>query len=192
MYADLVGSTKTKMTLPIDKMVTIVRGFSYEMSYIIHRYKGYALKYVGNAVIAFFPSIYNKSLACNKAVECAKSMITIIKEGFNPVLNQHNYPELQVKIGIGEGESIIIQYGHDGKISYRYSWLFNEYIRKNNFITYPNTITIGENIYNDLYSNMKVEFKEIKLDSEHWKYVNKRTGQLYKLYANIDRQNITY
>jgi adenylate cyclase len=192
MYADLVGSTKMSMTLPIDKMVTIVRGFSYEMSYIIHRYKGYALKYVGDAVIAFFPSIYNKSLACNKAVECAKSMITIIKEGFNPVLNQHNYPELQVKIGIGEGESIIIQHGHDERSHIDILGYSMNISAKITSLSYPNTITIGENIYNDLYSNMKVEFKEIKLDSEHWKYVNKRTGQLYKLYANTDRQNITY
>jgi adenylate cyclase len=28
MYADLVGSTNMSMTLPVDKMVTIVRGYS--------------------------------------------------------------------------------------------------------------------------------------------------------------------
>ena len=69
------------MTLPIDKMVTIIRGFSFEMSYIIHSQGGYVLKYVGDAVIAFFPSTYNKSLICNRAVECAKSMITVVKKG---------------------------------------------------------------------------------------------------------------
>ena len=32
MYADLVGSTNMSMTLPVDKMVTIVRAFTYEMT----------------------------------------------------------------------------------------------------------------------------------------------------------------
>ena len=72
MYADLVGSTNMSMTLPVDKMVTIIRSFSYEMTSIIQSYNGYVLKYVGDAVIAFFPSIYNKLLACDRAVPMCK------------------------------------------------------------------------------------------------------------------------
>ena len=33
MYADLVGSTNMSMMIPIDKMVTIIQGFSFEMSH---------------------------------------------------------------------------------------------------------------------------------------------------------------
>ena len=32
MYADLVGSTNMSMTLPVDKMVTITRAFTHEMT----------------------------------------------------------------------------------------------------------------------------------------------------------------
>ena len=32
MYADLVGSTSMSMTLPVEKMVTIIRAFTYEMT----------------------------------------------------------------------------------------------------------------------------------------------------------------
>ena len=32
LYADLVGSTNMSMTLPVDKVVTIIRAFAYEMS----------------------------------------------------------------------------------------------------------------------------------------------------------------
>jgi hypothetical protein len=35
MYADLVGSTNTSMTLPVEKMVTIIPAFTYEFSSII-------------------------------------------------------------------------------------------------------------------------------------------------------------
>ncbi len=104
MYADLVGSTNMSMTLPIDKMVTIIRGFAYEMFHIIHLYEGYVLKYVGDAVIAFFPSNHDKLLACNGAIQCAKSMITAIEKGISPALNQQNYPDLRVKIGLDEGK----------------------------------------------------------------------------------------
>ena len=55
MYADLVGSTNMSMTLPADKLTTIIRAFTYEMSQVIYNHKGYVLKYVGDAVISFFP-----------------------------------------------------------------------------------------------------------------------------------------
>jgi class 3 adenylate cyclase len=42
------------MTLPVDKMVTIIRAFTFEMTSIVRSYGGYVLKYVGDAIIAFF------------------------------------------------------------------------------------------------------------------------------------------
>ena len=62
-----VGSTNMTMTLPV------------EMSYIVQSCEGYVLEYVGDAIIAFFPS---------------------------------GYPELRVKIGLDEGENVIVPYGH--------------------------------------------------------------------------------
>src|SRR5712691_1333552 len=75
VYADLVGSTKMSMTMPVDKLVTIIRAFSHEMSSVVESYDGYILKYVGDAVIAFFPPGFNRYLTCDKAVRCAQSMI---------------------------------------------------------------------------------------------------------------------
>jgi adenylate cyclase len=51
---DLVGSTKMSFDLTIDKLTTIIRSFAQEMSIIISNYRGYVLKYVGDAVLAFF------------------------------------------------------------------------------------------------------------------------------------------
>src|ERR671931_402213 len=89
MYADLVGSTKMSMTLPVDKVVTIVRAFSHDMSSVVESHDGYVLKYVGDAVIAFFSSGFNKYLTCDKAIRSAKSMIDVMTNGINPVLNKH-------------------------------------------------------------------------------------------------------
>jgi adenylate cyclase len=183
MYADLVGSTNMSMTLPVDKFVTIIRAFTYEMTCIVRSYGGYVLKYVGDAVIAFFSSDYNKLLACDKAVQCAKSMITVIKNGINPILNQYDYPELSVKIGIDEGENVIVQYGHDKSSLIDILGYSMSICSKITSLTNPNKITIGEDIYDILHLEIKSKFTEVKYDIGSWKYSDKQTGQLYKLYT---------
>src|SRR5690242_10522376 len=183
LYADLVGSTNMSMTLPVDKVVTIIRAFAYEMSSTVYSYQGYVLKYVGDAVIAFFPSGYNKLLASDKAVRCAKSMITIIKNGINPILNQYDYPELSVKIGIDEGENVIVQYGHDKSSPIDVLGYCMSIAAKITSLTDPNTIMIGDDVYNSLHPQMKSKFKEIMYNTEEWKYTNRQTGQVYRLHA---------
>jgi adenylate cyclase len=186
MYADLVGSTNMSMTLPIDKMITIIRAFSYEMTSIVRSYGGYVLKYVGDAVIAFFSSGYNKLLACDKAVQCAKSMITVIKNGINTILNQCDYPELSVKIGIDEGENVIVQYGHDKSSLIDILGYSMSITAKITSLTNPNKITIGKDVYDILHPEIKNKFTEIKYDLGNWKYNDRQTGELYKLYTIKD------
>src|ERR687893_2239721 len=54
MYADLVGSTNMSMTLPVDKMVTIIRAFSYEMTSTVRNYGGYFFNVVWGGENCFF------------------------------------------------------------------------------------------------------------------------------------------
>jgi ferritin-like metal-binding protein YciE len=56
IYADLVSSTSMSMSLPVDMLITIIRAFTYEVSHVVDSFDGYVLKYVGDAVISFFPS----------------------------------------------------------------------------------------------------------------------------------------
>src|SRR4029078_548486 len=44
MYADIVGSTKMSMTLPTEKVVTIIKAFSHELSSVIESYGGLCFK----------------------------------------------------------------------------------------------------------------------------------------------------
>lgn len=184
MYVDLVGSTNMSMTLPIDKLVSIIRAFTYEMSSVIQSHKGYVLKYVGDAVIAFFPSNYNKLLACDNAVYCAQSMITVVRNGINPILNQYDYPELSIKIAIDEGENTIVQYGHHKSSLIDILSYCMSIAAKITSITEPDRITIGEDVYNLLHPSLKTRFKRISLKDriQDWKYTNRQTGQLYNLY----------
>jgi adenylate cyclase len=183
MYADLVGSTNMSMTLPADRLTTIIRAFTYEMSQVIYSHEGYVLKYVGDAVISFFPASYNKLLACDRAVQCAKSMLTVVKNGINPILNQYDYPELNVKLGLDEGENVIVQYGHDRSSQIDILGYCMNIAAKITSLTGPNKISIGEDVYKMLHPSIRAKFKEMKLNPEDWKYTDRQTGKLYKVHT---------
>ena len=120
IYADLVGSTSMSMTIPVDNLVTIIRAFAHQISHVVDSHDGYVLKYVGDAVISFFPCRVNnnnnddnKYLASDTSVECGKSMINAIKDEINVIFKRYGYPELFAKIGIDAGENAIVQYGYE-------------------------------------------------------------------------------
>jgi len=54
LNVDLVSSTKLSMTLPLDRLTTMIQSFNQEMSLIVKDFGGFVLKYVGDAVLAFF------------------------------------------------------------------------------------------------------------------------------------------
>jgi class 3 adenylate cyclase len=189
VYADLVGSTDMSMTLPVDKLSTIIQAFTYEMTSVVESHSGYVLKYVGDAVIAFFPSGYNKLLACDRAVQCANSMITVIKNGINPILNQYDYPELNVKVGIDEGENVIVQYGHDKSSQIDILGYCMNIAAKITQLTLPNRISIGEDVYDMLHPLIQAKFAELILKPEDWKYTDRETGRLYRVYTLKDAKS---
>ena len=186
MYADLVGSTNMSMTLPADKLTTIIRAFTYEISQVTYNHKGYVLKYVGDAVISFFPASYNKLLACDRAVQCARSMLAVVRNGINPILNQYDYPELNVKIGMDEGENVIVQYGHDRSSQIDILGYCMNIAAKITSLTGPNMISIGQDVYKMLHPSIKSKFNEVKFSSDEWRYTDRHTGQLYKVYSMSD------
>lgn len=55
LYVDVNGSTRMSLTLPAIKFARIIQVFSQEMSIAIINSGGYVFKYVGDALIAFFP-----------------------------------------------------------------------------------------------------------------------------------------
>src|ERR671921_2687266 len=77
LHVDLVGSTKLAMRLPLDRLTMMIQAFNQEMSIIVKAFGGYILKYVGDAVLAFFVVPGHKTeskAACINAVNCAKYM----------------------------------------------------------------------------------------------------------------------
>ncbi len=178
-YADLVNSTVMSNMLPVKRLATIIQTFYQEMTFIINNYNGYVLKYVGDAVLAYFPTEKNYYLACDTAVECSFAMIDTVNQGINPILADHGYPELQVKIGMDAGEHAVIQYAegsHIDIIGYPISMA-----AKITELSKPNHVSISNNIYQALHPRLREMFHE-DVSKTLSNYTDSK-GEPYKLYS---------
>jgi adenylate cyclase len=218
LHVDLVGSTKLAMRLPLDRLTMMIQAFNQEMSIIVKAFGGYILKYVGDAVLAFFVLPVHKSeakAACINAVNCAKYMLRIAREAINPILNQYDCPEINLRIGVDIGENAIIQSGWDIHPNIRNRRKNN----KNNItinhnkkqqpllvkkpvydvLSYTvslavkmtalanhNHIVIGEPAYNLLEDKQRAAFQRLNMSPDIWSYVCRNAeGNIYSLYTDV-------
>jgi len=185
LYVDLVGSTTMTLELPAEKLATIISSFSQEMASVIRQHKGFVLKFVGDAVIGYFNATDNTLLASDDAVTCAKSMIAVIEKGINPILNQYDYPDLMVKIGVDFGQNIVVRYGSDVEQSHvdLMGPAMNIAAKIQNMAK-PNQILIGNDVFEKIHPVSQKEFKQIMWDVDEWKCRSRLTGDIYKVYEH--------
>ena len=203
LHIDIVGSTKLSMTLPIERLSKIIQAFTQEMTKIIRLYGGYVLKYIGDAIIGFFNiNTDNSYLPCINVINCAKTMIKVIKQGFNPVLNQYDYPEMGVRIGIDYGENVVVKYLplSENVDNSKANELGNKIDIKKpiyDILGYTISITtkmtayakvdhivVGQLIYDILSKEEQSYFSKVDVNPENWNYISDETGLIYKLYIN--------
>lgn len=185
LYVDLVGSTKMSSELNPKIFNIVIRTFSQEMSYVIEQYDGYVLKFVGDAVLGYFLTDKNSHLVANKVVECAKTMQKVIKNAINPVLEEENYPSLQIKITIDFGNCSIVRYGSNKLRSHiDIIGLTINLAAKMQQITKPSQIIIGEYVYVKIGAKFKTLFKKVKTDSNSWKYHELTLKKAYAIYVS--------
>jgi adenylate cyclase len=192
LHIDLVGSTRLSSTLPADRLAAIIQAFTQEMSVTITAYGGYVLKYVGDAILAFFLANDDTYLPCVNAVNCARSMIKIMREGINPILNQYDYPEMSVRIGIDLGENVVVQYGWDTHIvdgrklqnpHYDILGYTTNIATKMTTLAKPDQIVVGQMVYDVLDDRQKSTFHPLRINSEVWSYMSDYSHGIYPLYG---------
>jgi adenylate cyclase len=203
LHIDLVGSTQLSMTLPLDRLIIIIQTFIQEMSSVIALYGGYVLKYIGDAILAFFitnsdgnkddgPQKQQLYLPCVNAINCARSMTKVIENGINPILNQYDYPEMSIRVGIDVGETALIQYGWDihaldGKQIVKephhdiLGYTVNVAVKMTS-LAKPNGIVIGQSVYDILDEKLKSTFEKLKVNSMSWNYRDEKTDNIYQVY----------
>src|SRR6185437_4494141 len=191
LHIDLVGSTQLSMTLPLERLTTIIQTFSQEMSIMTDLAKNGSdsnYRYNDEEDVNNGRSSQNQEknklseyyyLPCINAINCARSMIKVGKEGINPILNQFDYSDINVRIGIDIGEVAIIQYGWDihtaeGKEVEGKQIMFKEphydilghtinVAAKMTNLAKPNGITIGQAAYNILDEKQRSTFEELDI-----------------------------
>ena len=188
LYVDLVGSTTMTLEMPAEKIAIIISSFSQEMATVIRQHNGFVLKFVGDAVIGYFVSdqddIYGTG-AADDAVNCAKSMISVIQKGINPILNQYDYPDLMVKIGVDFGQNIVVRYGAD--MEHSQVDLIGPPMNiasKIQNLAKPNQILIGIDVFIKLHPDLQKEFTQIIWKNTKWEYRSRLTGEIYEVYEH--------
>jgi class 3 adenylate cyclase len=185
MYVDLVGSTDITLTLPEEMVAIIISSFAQEMAFAIKAHDGFVLKFVGDAVIGYFVHT-SELMAADNAVSCAKSMIRIIDEGINPILNQYDYPDLFVKIGVDYGTNMIVRYGSDAEKSHvDLLGPAMNIAAKIQAKAKPQEILVGEDVYTRIHPSVQKEFSKKVWSEGEWKYHSRETGELYPVYQHL-------
>ena len=50
-------------------------------------------------------------------------------------------------------------------------------------LTSPNRASVGENLYKLLHPGIQEEFHELTYGADEWDYINRDTGNIYKVYT---------
>ena len=133
------------------------------------------------------------ALQFSNGISCASTMIKVIKEGINPILNQYDYPELKVRVGIDYGDVAVVQYGidiyefnnvtlktpHLDLIGYTISVAV-----KMTSLAEPDRLVIGQKLYDCLNEDLKGSFKKLEPSTEIWSYSNDTNDGLYTIFTN--------
>lgn len=183
VYVDLVGSTKMTLEMPPERMAIIISSFAQEMAYVIRQYGGYVLKFVGDAVIGYFVVGTDPMSAAKDAVTCAKSMISVIQDGINPILNQYDYPELMAKVGMDAGMGIVVRYGSDARRSHvdLMGPVMNISAKMQDKAE-SNHVLIGSDVYTKLHPDLKKLCSRVVWKNEEWSFRSRVTNKIYDVY----------
>ena len=139
-------------------------------------------------MIGYFPEKDSIANIADRSVSCAESMLKVVKIGINPVLEQYDYPDLAIKIGIDFGENTIIRYGDNEEKSHvdllgpsmNMAAKIQSYAQQDQ-------ILIGGEVYAKLDKSIQEYFEQIKWEDGEWNYRNKVTGKIYPVYAYVGK-----
>ncbi len=188
MYIDINGSTQMSRDLSSSKLALIIQIFSQEVSISIANLGGYVLKFVGDAVIALFPSEFNAEKALENSFACASNILNIIKNGINPVFIENDFPEITIKIGIEYGDAIVLVYGKN--VSFAHIDIIGFSISIASKITSlasTDEIIVGENAYINSGDENKKYFVDLTLEKgSKWDSIMRYNNNLkYRIFKYV-------
>jgi class 3 adenylate cyclase len=168
IFVDLVGSTKMSQKIPPSQLEDVIRSFSQELTIIIENYNGHILKFVGDAIVAYFIPKNNSKKTANDVIKCAQTIVDVAKISTNPILNENHLPSLHLHMGVDFGSCSILLYGTDKKKSH-IDIIGNtiNMAAKIQAVAGVDEIVIGKNVYTKLRDQRY--WRKIT-DENVWKY----------------------
>lgn len=185
LYVDIVGSTKLATNLSSEELSKLIRIFAQEMSIIISKHGGFVLKYVGDAVIAYFPDLKDQGNRVENAVRCGNSM-RIITNAINIASRDFGLPPISIRVGIDFGKNQIVFLGPEPDLIGQIITITSKILR----LAKPNQIAIGEEAYQILSEDLKKKFVIINQDDKRWNLINPETGNVYPVFFSKNSEDI--
>jgi len=96
MFSDIRGFTHISEQMTPQENFNFINSLLRQMGPIIHEYHGFIDKYIGDGIMALFPT------NADDAVQCAIAMLKQLKE-YNHGRNRAGYPPVQLGIGLNTG-----------------------------------------------------------------------------------------
>ena len=184
MVIDLVGSTKLSAEIHPMRLGRWVREFSQESTFVIESFGGHVLKYVGDAVIAYFLHENKPKKSASNSVLAAKALIQVVENSIDPIMKKRGLPTLSLHIGIDHGKNSVLLYGHDARKSHiDLIGLTLNLAAKMEGICGINQIVIGDNVYQKLDTAQKKNFR--KVPTKRWKYYHIEHNRSYPVYESL-------
>jgi adenylate cyclase len=182
MYVDLVGSTRMSTELAPDFLSKIITVFSQEVAYVIECFHGLVLKFVGDAVIGYFPFSSQKKNV-DDIVLCGESIVYVVRHAINPLLLQMGHKGVEVKITSDYGQHTIIRYGSDQERSHVdiISATMN-LAAKMQSATKGDQMVVGKKLYEKLSGDLQRIFEKAMFDENRRSYHNLAEQKPYQLY----------
>lgn len=117
MMSDLRGFTALSERMPAADLLTMLNHYLAEMTEIIQKHNGTIIEFIGDGIMALFgaPIFYeNHAENCvEAAVEMQSRMVSI-----NEWNEAHNYPQIEMGIGINTGDVIVGNIGSEKRTKY--------------------------------------------------------------------------
>ncbi|MGV8162929.1 MAG: adenylate/guanylate cyclase domain-containing protein [Candidatus Nanoarchaeia archaeon] len=164
LSVDIVGSTKLSHVLKRESYAKLISLFLREMAQIIHNYNGYALKFVGDEVLAYFSGpdvqgMHDNALYCAYAIK--KYILTIL----NPLLKDLCMPKINFRVSLNSGQAMLTVVGHP--ISMQHFDLIGEpinLVKKIQIKSEINSILIGQSATSLAHKFWRMKAQEVTSD----------------------------
>ncbi len=117
LFCDIRSFTTISESLPADELKNLLNHFFTPMTRIIFEKRGTIDKYVGDMIMAFWGAPVQDPLHRQHAVEAALAMLDKL-EDMRPDFGEHNWPEINVGIGINSGMMNVGDMGSEYRRAY--------------------------------------------------------------------------